>query len=264
MGFIVNGKKFLVTITLLMSILVLMMNERIAVSFNLIYPFLFAGSVLLIMKTFSNIEKGDIFLLSTIVVSLFFIVYMSILEVKMGLITKTVNEALLEVNDISTRVLKGVMDEKGLKDYQDFSKSLIKNYYPFLALLQFIVFGFVNLYLILKMFPDLPNNLSDPFSNISINFFGVWLINLGILLFILFHDVKIGIIGINLVLYFLAFYFFQGIATSNQFFAKFGIPLYVAVFFYIFFLANHIMWFLISLIGILDVQFDIKKRLKEA
>ncbi len=264
LGFLFNGRKEIVSLILILCILVLMLNERIAVTFNLFYPFLFAGSILLLMKTRENISKGNLFFLSTILISAFFIVYMSILEIKMGLITKTIEETIEYATETSNSLFKGIMDEKGLKEYQEFSKNLIKHYHPFLALLQFVIFGFLNLYLVLKLFKNLPDNLTEPFSKISISFSGVWFINLGMLAYLLSDEAVISTAGMNLALYFLSFYFFQGIATSNQFFTRFGIPLYVAFFFYFFFLANHIMWFLISLIGILDVQFDIKKRLKEA
>ncbi len=263
-GFALNGRKDIVSLILLLCILVLMLNEQIAVTFNLFYPFIFSGSIILLLKTRENISKGNLFFISTLLVSLFFVVYMSILEIKMGLITKTIEETITFAKETSTSIFKGIMDEKGLKEYQEFSSNLIKHYHPFLALLQFIIFGFLNLYLVLKIFNNLPQNLAEPFSKISINFSGVWFINLGMLAYILSEDTMISLAGMNVALYFLAFYFFQGIATANQFFAKFGIPMYVAFFFYFFFLANHIMWFLISLIGILDVQFDIKKRLKEA
>lgn len=264
LGSIANGKKLFIVLALGLSFIILFMNEQMAFAFNLFYPYIFAGVVWLIYRYLENINKGDIFLLSTIIVSVFFVFYMVLLEKKIGLVTKTVEEAFLEVDSVSSSILKGVMDEKAIKDYQDFSKSLIKKYYPFLALLQFIIFGFVNLYIVTKLFPNIPERLAESFSSINISFFGVWIVNLGILLFIIFGENGLGLIGINLALYFLAFYFFQGIATTNVFFSKFGIPLFVALFFYFFFLANHIMWFLISFIGVLDVKFDIKKRLKEA
>ncbi|MCX7991609.1 MAG: YybS family protein [Proteobacteria bacterium] len=264
LGSLVKGRRVFLVISLAFSGVILFMNDQMVFAFNLFYPYVFAGVVWLIYRYLENVNKGDIFMLSTIIVSIFFVFFMAFLEKKTGLISNTIAEAFSEVDNISGNILKGVMDEKAVKEYQEFSKSLIKKYYPFLALLQFIIFGFVNLYIVTKLFPDIPPRLAEPFSNINISFFGVWLVNLGILLFIIFGEKGLGLIGINLALYFLAFYFFQGIATTNLFFARFGIPLFVAFFFYFFFLANHIMWFLISFIGVLDVKFDIKKRLKEA
>ncbi len=264
LGSVVNGRKVFLFLSLGLTLLVLYMNEQMVLVFNLFYPYVYAGVVWLIYKKLENVSKGDIFLLSTIIVSIFFVFYMAILEIKMGLITKTVNEAFLEVDNISEKVLKSYMDEKALLDYQEFSKSLIKRFYPFLALLQFVIFGVINLYMVLKLFPNMPERLAEPFSSINISFFGVWIVNLGIILYILFGEVGLGLIGMNLALYFLSFYFFQGVATTNTFFSAFGIPVFVSLFFYFFFLTNHIMWFLISLIGVLDVKFNIKKRLKEA
>lgn len=261
---ILNGKRLIIVFSVVLSLVIFFMDKDMIFTFSFFYPYIFALAVWLIYRYLENLSKGDIFMLSTIIVSIFFVFFMVFLELKTGLVRRTVEEAFKEVDNVSAGLLKGVLDEKALLEYQEFSKMLIKKYYPFLAMLQFIIFGFINLYGVTKFFPQLPERLKESFSQINISFFGVWIINLGMLLLILFGENGLGLIGANVALFFLAFYFFQGVATTNLFFSKFGIPFFVAIFFYIFFLTNHIMWFLISFIGVLDVKFNLKKLLKEA
>jgi hypothetical protein len=262
LGSILKKERLLLSFVLLSFLALLLLNGQLGFSFNLIYPFAFAGVSVLILNIAKDIKKGELIFYVTIGVVALFIGYMALMEMNFGLLTKTVQLAKEEVGTVGN-TLKGIMPENEVKEYTSFSNKLIDDYFIFIALIQYVLFTVANVYLMPKIFTDLPVNLLEEFSQLKIPFIGIWGINAGLAIYI-FATGKAATWGINVSLFFLSFYFFQGISLSALFFKRFSIPLYVSILFYIFFLANQIMWLLISLAGVADSQFNLKKYLKEA
>lgn len=226
------------------------------------YPIVFVLVTYLFFVMFDKIGKGTLFLLVTLILSLLFIVVMVFLEVKTGFVSETIKGAKKEIMDMAN-VLKDIMTEKELSEFTNFALQLLEKYYIFFALLQIVLFTALNFLLLPYLFDGLTETLAQPFYRLSIPYYGVWGINIGLILY-LFQKGTVAVYGINIVLFFLAIYFFQGLSLSAAFFRKYGVPFYVATIFFAMFLINQFMWLFVSIAGIVDAQFNIKKYLKEA
>ncbi|GAB4433202.1 MAG: hypothetical protein OHK0040_03620 [bacterium] len=227
-----------------------------------LYPVMFVLVTYLIFAMFKNIEKGELFFWVNLSLSLLFILAMFYLERKSGFVTQTINGAKEEIKVMST-VLKEVITEKEFSEFTAFALQLLERYHIFFALLQIVVFTALNFLLLPLIFENLPDAFNQPFYKLSIPYYGIWGLNVGLIVY-LFQTGKVAIYGINAVLFFLAIYFFQGLSLSSAFFKKYGVPFYVSLIFFTLFLVNQAMWLLVSIAGIVDSQFNIKKFLKEA
>lgn len=262
-GFFLKGARFTAGVIFLCFAALLLLDARLGFSFSLIYPFVFSGVAVLVLQISKEIKKGDLIFFTTLAVAVLFVAYMLVMEAKFGLFTAAVNQAKEEVVVIGD-ALKSFMPENDVKEYASFGAKLIDDYFIFLALIQYVFFCFINFYLLPRIFTGIPPNLGEEFSQLKMPFAGVWGVNAGLAVY-LFVEGKAAMWGINIALFFLLFYFLQGISLSALFFKRYGVPVYAMVFFYLFFLANQIMWLLISFAGIIDVWFNLKKYLlKEA
>lgn len=227
-----------------------------------LYPIMFLIVTYLIFAMFRKIEKGELFFWVNIALSLLFILAMFYLEKKSGFVTQTINGAREEIKAM-TSVLKEVMTEKELTEFTSFALQLLERYHIFFALLQIVLFTALNFLLLPLLFENLPDAFNQPFYKLRIPYYGIWGLNVGLIVY-LFQTGKVAMYGINAVLFFLAIYFFQGMSLSSAFFKKYGVPFYVSLIFFTLFLVNQAMWLLVSIAGIVDAQFNIKKFLKEA
>lgn len=260
LGFLIKRNWVLLGATLITYYGLLTYNNML--SFHALFPLLFGVVAFVFVNIFKKAEKGTVIFFVTITLSLIFAFFMGYLEFSSGFISQIVKEAGDEIVKLSA-LLKDLMTEKELNDFVIFSQHLLNNYYVFFALVQIVVFVMINFYLLPFLFRGLSPELSEEFYKLKMPYYGVWGINFGLILY-LFGNGKLSNYGINAVLFFVSLYFFQGLSLTSAFFKKYEVPFYISIVFMAFFLLNQLMWLLISIAGIVDAQFNIKKFLKEA
>ncbi len=260
LGFLINKRWLELTVVLAGYIGIVSYVNLVAI--NVFFPLVFLAMTYLINSLFKNIDKGALFFLVTVVLSLFFLLVVGVMEIKSGYVSQILSATKAEMTQM-TEVFKQVMTPKEISEYLAYAQSLLERYHIFFALLQIVFFTFLNLALLPYLFDTLPVTLSESFYKMKIPYYGIWGINFGLILY-LFKTGTIAIYGINAVLFFLSIYFIQGLSLFTAFFRKYGIPFYISLLFFTMFLINQAMWLLLSIAGIVDSQFNIKKYLKEA
>jgi len=260
LGFLINKKW--VEFVVVLAAYIGAVNFADLLGVNAFYPLVFLIVTYLIFSLFKTIDKGTLFFWVTLILSALFLLAMWYMEIKTGYVTQTLNGAKAEIISMS-QSLKDVMTQKEMTEYLNYAQRLLERYYIFFALLQVLLFTFLNLLLMPYLFEGLPETFAQSFYKLKIPYYGIWGINIG-LIFYMFLKGSLSNYGINAVLFFLAIYFFQGLSLSSAFFKKFSVPFYISAVFITLFLINQAMWLLISIAGIVDSQFNIKKFLKEA
>ncbi len=259
LGFLVNKNWLQFSLIFAAYMVVIFFGSVTEIS--VLYPAIFLIIAYFFLKVFKEIDKGTLFFWVTVTMAVLFASFMFYLEAKTAFMTHILNAAKEEIKDMSM-LLKDMMTDKEKKEFITFAVGLLEKYHIFFALLQLVVFTMLNFLIMPHIFGNLPDSLSQEFSKIKIPYYGVWGINMGLILY-LFQTGKLAVYGINMVLFFLSIYFFQGLSFSSAFFKRFGVPFYVAMVFFLLFLVNQAMWLVMSIIGIIDSQFNIRKFLKE-
>jgi len=261
LGFMLNKDYKYAGFFMLLSLIPVFVDNELALSFTIYYPFLFVVLSLVIREYgFSN--KGSLFLLLSILVNVLFLGYLIVMENHIGLFTQIIKSFKDEITHLSSS-LKSEGRNEELKSYYYIIKNIITNYAPFLITFQFILYNLLNLYLLSMFFEQLQPPFCERFSSMHVPIWGIWGINVGLILYLFFEN-PLSNYGINMVLFFLAIYFFQGLSLSTLFFKINKIPTFIAIFFVFVLLLNQVIWLFVSIIGILDTYFNFKKHFKEA
>lgn len=260
LGFLLE-KKWLPLIFLIVAYLttVFMGNVQGVVVF---FPLCFLLISYLLYGIFKEQEKGTFFFWTTVMLSIFFVGIMVYFEKTEGAVSQILVEAKEEIKGMST-MLKNVMTDKEFNEYMVSTQTILDKFYIFFGLLQVVFLTFLNFAILPYLFQDLPDCFAQPFYRFKIPYYGIWGINIGLIVYI-FKNGDVSIYGLNAVLFFLSLYFLQGLSLSAAIFKRFSVPFYVSLIIFVFFLLNQMMWLLISIVGIIDSQFNIKKFLKEA
>ncbi len=261
LGFMLNKDNKYAGFFMLLSLIPVFVDNELALSFSVYYPFLFVVlSLLLRDYGFSN--KGSLFLWLSVLITLFFLGYLIVMERHIGLYTQIIKGFKNEITQLSSS-LKSESHNEELESYYNIIKNIIANYAPFLITFQFILYNLLNLYLLSMFFNQLQPPFSEKFGSMHVPIWGIWGINVGLVLYLFFEN-TLSNYGMNMVLFFLAIYFFQGLSLSTLFFKINKIPTFIAIFFIFVLLLNQVIWLFVSIIGILDTYFNFKKHFKEA
>lgn len=259
-GLLVEGKWF--SFVALTAGYVMLLNVEGVFSGSVIYPILFSLLVFLLWKGTSSQEKGTIFFWVTVIMAILAAFALFLLEKKGGFLTLLIEETKEEIGQM-TLSLRGLFTEKELKELSSYAVQLLERYHIFFALLQIVFFNSINFILLPYLFDNLPETFSQPFYRLQIPYYGIWGINIA-LFFYLFKTGRMALYALNVVLFFMTIYFVQGLSLSLAFFKRYNFPPLFSTALLMIFLMNQAMWFLLSVAGILDAQFNIKKFLKEA
>ncbi len=246
---------------MLVALIPVFIDRELALSFSIYYPLLFV-ILGLIFRDRMVYNKGTIFLYTSIIISGLFFIYLMFMEKKIGLYTQIKTAFNMEMKSVSEQ-LSNFTSSEDVQDYFSTIRHVINNYSPFLIAFQFVLYNILNLYIMSSLFKDLLPPFSERFGQMQVPFWGVWGINIGLIM-VLFFDNFLSKIGANTILFFLSLYFFQGLSLSTLFFKINKIPAFLMFLFLLLLLMNHVIWFLISIIGILDTYFNFKKHFKEA
>lgn len=246
---------------MLVALIPVIIDRELALSFSVYYPFLFVILGLIFRDKMID-NKGVIFLYTSIIIAGVFFIYLFFMEKEIGLYTQIKSAFNIELKSVSEQI-KNVSNSDDVQDYFGTIKNVINNYSLFLIAFQFVLYNVLNLYLVSLFFKDLLPPFSEKFGHMQVPFWGVWGINLGLIM-VLFLDDYFSKIGVNIILFFLSIYFFQGLSVSTLFFKINKIPAFLIFLFLLLLLMNQVIWFLISVIGILDTYFNFKKHFKEA
>lgn len=246
---------------MLVSLIPVFVDNELSLSFSIFYPFLFVILTLMLRDKMVN-NKGNIFLILSMTIAGLFYIYLLFMEKKIGLYTQMKTAFNIELKAINEQ-LKNVTNAEDVKDYFGTIKHIIDNYTPFIITFQFVLYNIINLYLVSILFKDLHPPFCERFGSMQVPFWGVWGINVGLIM-VLFLEETFSKIGLNIVLFFLSIYFFQGLSLSTLFFKINKIPTFLVFLFLLLLLMNQVIWLLVSIIGILDTYFNFKKHFKEA
>lgn len=246
---------------MLVSLIPVFVDNELALSFSILYPFLFVILGIVLRDRMVN-NKGSMLLVMSIITAILFLIYLIFMEKKIGLYTQMKTAFNLELRSFSEQ-FKNVADSEDVKDYFGTIRHIIDNYSPFIITFQFVLYNIINLYLVSLFFKDLQPPFCERFGSMQVPFWGVWGINLGLIM-VLFFDEPFTKLGVNIALFFLSIYFFQGLSLSTLFFKINKIPTFLIFLFLLLLLMNQVIWLLVSIIGILDTYFNFKKHFKEA
>jgi len=246
---------------MLLSLIPVFVDNELALSFSIYYPFLFVA-ISLFIKEYGFSNKGSLFLWLSILITLIFLAYLIFMDNHIGLYSQIIKGFKNDIIQLSSSLRSEGKNEE-LQSYYNIVKNIITNYAPFLITFQFILYNILNLYLLSMFFENLQPPFCERFGSMHVPIWGIWGINVGLVLY-LFFEYPLSNYGMNMVLFFLAIYFFQGLSLSTLFFKINKIPTFIAIFFVFVLLLNQVIWLFVSIIGILDTYFNFKKHFKEA
>lgn len=141
-------------------------------------------------------------------------------------------------------------------------KNIIKNIFPAILGISAIILTFFNFLTANLILKRRGLNYSENFESFKIPEYSVWFFIVSLSLVLIKKNEILYLIGLNISLFLVVLYFFQGLSIINYFFINKKTPLFLKVAGYIIMAVEPVIALFVALIGLFDFRFDFRKSIK--